>query len=128
MVIIDTSIWIPAYGKKPSPVKAVVRELVRSGEAAITGLIMAEVLRGARSDRDFDEMTDELLGAEYLEDDYDTWISAARILYELKTRGEVIPLPDAVIAAHALQGNHSVYTTDGHFQRVNGLQLYEVKP
>jgi predicted nucleic acid-binding protein len=128
LVIIDTSVWIAAYGKKPSPMKAEVHRLVESGQAAITGLIMAEILRGARSEQEFDQMTEELLAAEYLEDNYEIWLSAAHILYELKMRGEVIPLPDALIAAHSLQGSHSVYTTDGHFERVKGLELYEVRP
>ena len=126
MVIIDTSIWVQAYRVQASPERAEVERLVQSGEAATLGLILAEVLRGARSETEFDEITEELLATRLLDSNQQTWILAGRILFDLRLRGQTIPLPDAVIAAHALAGDHELYSLDEHFSRVPGLKLHEV--
>jgi predicted nucleic acid-binding protein len=125
MVIIDTSIWIEAYKRRTSQAAQEIARLVEADEAAIVGITLTEVLRGARSKQEFEEMTLELLAADYIEDDVDDWILASEILLDLQHQGQVIPLPDALIAAQAIGGKHTIYSTDGHFQRVSGVQLYE---
>jgi predicted nucleic acid-binding protein len=112
---------------KDSLEKREVTNLISSGEAGIVGIVFAEVLRGARTEREFEEMTEELLAAEFIGDDLDSWLMASRIMLQLKFQGQTIPLPDALIGAQALQGGHSVYTLDSHFQRVAGLNLHQVK-
>ena len=125
MVIIDTSVWIEAYKQRSSKAASEVARLIETDEAAIVGIVLAEMLRGARNQQEFEDMTVELLAADYLEDDINTWTRASEILIELKRQGQVIPIQDALIAAHALRGPHSVYTTDQHFRRVAGLALHE---
>ena len=125
MVIIDTSVWIEAYRQRSSKAASEVARLVEKDEAAIVGIVLAEMLRGARNQQEFEDMTVELLAADYLKDDIDTWIRASEILIELQRQGQVIPIQDALIAAHALRGPHSVYTTDQHFRRVAGLAMHE---
>jgi predicted nucleic acid-binding protein len=98
--------------------------LLMAEEAATVGVVLAEVLRGARNQQDFEELADQLQAAVLIDDDHDSWLQASRILFELKLQGQVIPLADAIIAAHALLGGHEVYTTDEHFQRVPGVRLH----
>jgi predicted nucleic acid-binding protein len=85
---------------------------------------MAEVLRGARDLADFDRLYEELMGAQFLDDTEETWLRASRILLDLKLRGAILPFPDAEIAAVALAGDHSVYSSDEHFARIPGLRLH----
>jgi predicted nucleic acid-binding protein len=127
LVIIDTSIWIQAYRVKDSPERREVMNLVSSGEAAIVGIVLAEVLRGARNEREFEEMSEELLAAEFIDEDLESWQLTSRLLVELKLQGTTIPLADALIGAQALQGGHAVYTLDNHFQRIPRLRLHGVK-
>lgn len=124
MVIIDTSVWVPAYKVRTSPEKVEVARLVSRDEAAIVGIIFTEVMRGARNEAEFEEMREELLAATYIEDDFEDWLTASRLLFELKLQGQIIPLPDALIAAQALRTGHAVYTHDEHFKRVAGLKLH----
>lgn len=125
MIIVDTDILVMAYKQKDSPERAEVTHLVETGEAATTGVILAEVLRGARSDAEYEEMTEELQAMHYLNGGQDAWLSAARILYELKRMGQMIPLADAIIAAEALLSDAAVYGHDEHFRRVAGLRIHE---
>ena len=124
MVIIDTSIWVPALRDKNSREQATVSRLVRSGGAATVGVVLLEVLRGARTSADFEELNYQLHAAEFIDVSEASWIKAAGLMLELKLRGETIPLPDAIIAGQALEGDHQVWTSDEHFKRVPGLRLY----
>jgi predicted nucleic acid-binding protein len=125
VVIIDSSVWIPALEVKGSEESAAVARLVSAGEAAIVGVVLVEVLRGARTQPRLDELHDQLLAANFIEDTEADWYRAAQISLALKERGQTIPLPDAIIAAQALAGDHDLFSYDEHFQRVPGLRLYQ---
>lgn len=125
MVIIDTSVWIPCLEMARSPESLEVGRLVSSGQAAIVGIVMTEVLRGARTLERLGELHDQLLAATFLEAEERHWRLAGEILLDLRLKGQTIPLADAIIAAQAIEGEHLVYSLDAHFTRVPGLQLYE---
>jgi predicted nucleic acid-binding protein len=124
LVIVDTDILVTAYNRKRSPERAELTRLIDAGEAATTGVILAEVLRGARSDTEYDEMIEELLAMPYIDGGQQAWLAAARILYDLKRAGQIIPLADAIIAAEALLSGSTVYGHDEHFRRVPGLRSH----
>jgi predicted nucleic acid-binding protein len=86
---------------------------------------MVEILRGARSREDYERLRRHLEGATFLGTSRASWLRASELLLHLKLRGEVIPLADAIIAGQALQEGHVVFSTDGHFERVDGLELYQ---
>ncbi|AHF90216.1 twitching motility protein PilT [Opitutaceae bacterium TAV5] len=46
---------------------------------------------------------------------------AARLAWEMDRRGDVIPLPDIVIGATALEHGAAVLTFDRHYQKIPGL-------
>ena len=125
MVIVDTDIVVTAYSRKRSPERTELSRLIETGEAATTGIILAEVLRGARSDMEYEEMTEELLAMHYVDAGLEAWLLASRILYDLKRAGLIIPLADAIIAAEALLSGSTVYGHDEHFRRVPDLRFHE---
>ena len=125
MIIIDTSIWIDALQVQDSPQAREVRNLIASGQGALIGTILVEVLRGARSHDEFEDLREKMGGAFFLDGTEPTWRLASELLLDLRLRGEMIPVADAIIAAHGLIDGHSIYSTDRHFHRINGLQLYE---
>ena len=124
MVIIDTDVLITAYKRHGSPERAEVMRLVETNEAATVGVVLAEVLRGARDETEFEEMSDELLAMHYVDGGRPAWLLASRILFDLKRTGNIIPLPDAVIAAEAILSDSEVYGHDEHFRRIGGLRLH----
>lgn len=126
MVIIDSDILITAYNLRRSPEQAEVRRLVETNEAATVGVVLAEVLRGARHETEFEEMSDELLAMHYVNAGRPAWLLASRILFDLKRAGNIIPMPDAIIAAEALLSDSEVYGHDEHFTRIQGLRLHQV--
>ena len=125
MAIIDTEIWIDGFKVKDSVEDREIKRLVAAKEAAVVGMILVEVLRGSRDEKEFDDLTQELLAAQLIESNETDWLDAGRILFTLKRRGEIIPLPDALIAAQALNGGHVVYSDDRHLRRVAGLRFHQ---
>jgi predicted nucleic acid-binding protein len=126
VVLIDSDVMMTAYRVDISQERSEVRRLIELGEAATSGIVCTEILRGARSDQEFVDVSKELQAMEFLEDGQRTWLSAARILYDLKRQGQIIPLADALIAAQAIEFGCAVYTHDKHFERIQGLRLHEV--
>lgn len=126
-VIVDTSVWVQAFRAPNSVEKEEVERLIRSGQAVMVGIVGAELLRGARDDRELETLEGRLGALPFLEVSKKTWQEAGRLLFHLRRQGLSVPLPDAIIAALALEGGYQVYTLDEHFRRVPGLRLFEAK-
>lgn len=126
-VVIDTSEWLQAFNVANSPERAEVDRLIESEEAVLVGIVYAEILRGARDEHEFRLLEERLSALDYLEASKETWAQVGRLLFELRRRGETIPLADALIATLAREGNHEVYSRDAHFKKVPGLRIHEAK-
>ena len=125
MVIVDSNVWIHWLR---TPNTDVGREFVRlldSQQAAMAGVVLAEVLQGARGKPEFDRLRTLLAALPYLETTKRTWVRAGELAMELRGQGRLIPLTDLIIAALAQGGDYEVFTLDEHFKRVPGLRLYE---
>lgn len=126
-VIVDTSVWVQALRAANSVEKEEVDRLLASEETVMVGVVYTELLRGARDESEFRLLQSKLEVLPFLQADQETWRRTGRLLFDLRREGVTLPLPDALIAALALEGGHQVYTLDEHFQRVPGLRLYEAK-
>jgi predicted nucleic acid-binding protein len=62
MILIDSSVWIDYFRGKQSPQTDRLDALLNEGSAMIGDLMLAEVLQGCDSDRDFRQLR-EMLGA-----------------------------------------------------------------
>jgi predicted nucleic acid-binding protein len=124
MVIVDTSAWIPFFNRPESPEKRIIEELIDQDNAAIVGVVLAELLQGCRSQEEREELKDALLALPYLGVSQATWIAAGEISAGLLRKGITLPLTDLVIAAAAIEHRCSVYSLDAHFQKIPGLLRY----
>jgi len=127
VIIADTSIWIEFFRRRDSPTARALDSLLAQGQVGITGIVLAEVLQGARDDDDFRRLADLLTGLPFLKVEQETWVRAGELSFRLRGQGPLVPLTDLVLAAVALEGSHEVFTLDDHFQRVPGLRVYEGK-
>jgi len=123
-VIVDTSVWIQFFRVAGSREHLTVAELVRHREVAMVGVVLAELLQGARSQQELEELTRWLTALPYLAETQQTWARVGRLSFLLRQRGAGVPMLDLVIAALALEHGCQVYTRDEHFQRVPGVKLY----
>ncbi|MBI2886098.1 MAG: PIN domain-containing protein [Chloroflexi bacterium] len=126
MVIVDSNVWIHWLRTPDTDVGREVMRLLDNQQAAMVGVVLAEVLQGARGEPEFNRLRTLLAALPYVETTKGTWLRAGELAMQLRGQGRLIPLTDLVIASLAMQDGHEVFSLDEHFQRVPGLMLYEV--
>ena len=123
-VLIDTGVWSAFFSKPGSREKRAVDVLLDEDRVALTGPVLAEVLRGFRRTEQADWVASRLRLAHYLEPVWEDWRNAAALARELAARGHDVPLTDLVVAALARRVEAFVFSTDPHFDLIPGLKQY----
>ena len=124
-IIVDTSVWIEFFHNEKSHVSVHLKNLLRSGQVALTGMVLAEILQGIRSPREARLVRRSLESLPFIEIDYKVWRQAGEISSALRRKGLTIPLSDIIIASVAITADHEVFTTDPHFEKIPGLKRYQ---
>ncbi len=90
----------------------------------MVGVVLAELLQGARSREEFEELLATLGALPYVAEGPRTWMNVGDLSYGLRRRGLTVGIVDALIATLAIEHGHQVYTLDEHFQRIPGVKLH----
>lgn len=117
MILVDTSVWIDYFRGTASPQSDRLDALLGVEPLAIGDLILAEVLRGCNSDREFNEvrrllstLTPVSLGGQ------DVAVEAARNFRRLRARGVTVRKTiDTVIATRCILDRHELLHSDRDF-------------
>jgi len=125
MVLVDTSIWIQSTNQKDGLEANELDALLARDEVATTEIVIAEVLQGTMTERDFAQYSDKMEALRCLPATKDTWVKAAELSFRLRRRGLTTPLTDLVVATVAIENEIAVYAKDQHFERIPGLKLHE---
>ena len=123
-VLVDTSVWIEYFNRLDSEAGRSVEGLLREGRVVGTGVVLTELLQGARIKREFDAILESIVALPFLEPTQDTWITAGRISYALRRKGITVPTTDLIIASLALEYECLVFTLDPHFEKIPDVALY----
>ena len=124
LVLVDTGIWSAFFSKPGSAEKRALDILLDEDRVALTGPILAEVLRGFRRSDQADWVASRLRLAHYVEPTWDDWRNAAAIGRELAAKGHDVPLTDLVISALARRVPAFVFTSVPHFDLIPGLKRH----
>ncbi|MBR0149083.1 MAG: PIN domain-containing protein [Lachnospiraceae bacterium] len=126
MILLDTNIIID-YWKYPNDKK---KDFLKNNKCCICGIVIAELLRGARSDKDSQRIRTALQSFENVSFREEFWPELGDMLYNLKGNGFTMPIQDVIIALLAMRYNLSVATYDVHYKHIQEvypiLQLSEV--
>jgi len=123
-VLIDTGIWSAFFSKPTSPEKKQLDVLLDEDRVALTGPVLAEVLRGFRRTDQADWVASRLRLAHYIEPTWEDWCNAAALGRGLAAKGHDLPLTDVVIAATARRVKAFVFSSDPHFDLISGLKRH----
>lgn len=96
-VIIDTSLWIE-YFKGSASNASVVEGLVLEERAVTTGLVLAELLQGVRSEREGQTIAEVFGGLPTLETTTEIWRAAGQRACALRRQGITVPLTDVALS------------------------------
>jgi predicted nucleic acid-binding protein len=102
LVLVDTSVWIEYFQRRDELIEKQLDGLLRSGEVATAGLILAELRRACRTPNQVRLMMDAMEPLFYLESDRTSWVKAGEIAAEasavLSWKSEIVflqPRPSA---------------------------------
>ncbi len=123
-VLIDTSVWIDFF-RKNSPAGDTVVELLSKGLVWVAGIVLFELVQGAKSETEKARIVSRLSGLHYVEMSVPLWQKAGELAMLLKKNGLNLPISDILLAAVALEHNLPVFTLDKHFESIPGVNLYE---
>ena len=124
MVIADSSVWISFQRSPHSVTGRELDSLLHARDVVMVGPVLAEILQGSRTQREFAFYASRLTALDYLETDQQTWVELGRVGAELKRKGKTVGFADLIISSLAIQHSLPVYTVDGDFKQVPGVRLY----
>ena len=122
MILVDTCVIID-YLRTPTPK---IKNIFKKNEIATCGVVMAELLRGASSEKQFNQLKSSMECFEYIPFEQSDWDNLSKLLYTLKSSGISIPFQDAMIAILAMKTGCQLWTTDRHFSILQSV-LPELK-
>jgi len=125
-VLVDTSVWV-SYFRGGSPlISEKVDSLFAGDEVCVPKIVLAELVQGAKSEREISTIEDFFDAFTILDQGTETWLTAGKLSRDLRVRGKTIHLLDCYIALIAMENNCAILTLDDHFkeiQRVMPLAL-----
>ena len=124
-ILLDSSVLIHAQRQPNSEIAGQVLALLTSGEAAVTGPVIAEYIQGARSQDELNFLVRRIVTLDFLEMDQAVWVITGRLGNLLNRLGAPLPIADLSIAATAIHYEVPLYTLDRGFENIPELILYQ---
>lgn len=95
------------------------------------GIVLAELLQGAKSQREFEVLKEFMYVFNFLPESTEMWKKAGELSYLLRQKGKAIGLSDCYISVITISNNVQLLTLDRHFEAIGkevGLNLYVIPP
>ena len=125
MILADTNVFIDFWNKPTEELS----DVFEKEDIVICGVVRAELLHGAVSDKDFANITMMLEAFDEKSLSTEDWQLLGSNLYKLRKNGVKVPFSDAIIATLAMKYNIPVWTGDRHFALIQNiltdLKLYQ---
>lgn len=122
MILVDTDILVDFFNA-PTPEAAAV---FLYEDVAACGVVHAELLHGAKDEKDSAAIQDMLSGLGYVELAKDDWMQIGLLLARLRGCGLSVPMADAIIAYLALREDAAIWTRDRHFTLMASV-MHDIK-
>lgn len=128
-ILVDTSAWIEFFRKK-EPWHGAISGLMDDKRFCCSGIILAELIQGAKAEKEMEILRDFRHVFEFLDESVDLWQAAGELSNTLQRKGKSVGLSDCYLAASAKAHKVKILTLDKHFVIIKnafGVDIYEVK-
>ncbi|RYX80014.1 PIN domain nuclease [bacterium] len=117
MILVDSSVWIDFFRGTITPQTERLDAVLGSEPLVVGDLILAEVLQGFGSDRDFNQARKLLMALDVIDlGGQDIAIQAARNFRTLRAKGVTIRKTiDTLIATRCIESDYSLLFSDRDF-------------
>ena len=117
-VLVDTSVWVSYFRGGLPVISERVDRLLAGAEVCVPKIVLAELVQGAKSEREITTIEDFFDAFTILDQSPDTWLKAGKLSRQLKNRGITIHLLDCYIAVIAQENACAILTLDEHFKDI----------
>ena len=115
--ILDSTVWIQIQRGDQALIEQ-VDPLIQANQVCMVDLIIAELLRGTRTKKDYDRLHNTFLDFPI----YGTsWERVAALGYEVGRKGLSPPLTDLYIAQVAMDHDKTLMSHDKHFRQITKI-------
>jgi len=131
LVLVDTTIWIHFFRGTDISYRQRLVPLIMTDRAATTPVIVMEILRGAKSQKEYDNLSKDLAALRSFDLSPKVWERACKLGYTLRHKGINAPLTDTLISAVAQEYNAILLHDDRHYDMIGSvvhLRLESLKP
>ena len=118
-ILVDTSIWIDFFRDADLPTSETLDRLLELRLVCTTDVIRAEIIPGARTDREFRRLLEYFGALPSISAGPDFWNEVIQNRYLLNRKGvSGIGIPDVMVATVALEHQKLLYSKDHHFRLI----------
>ncbi len=114
--LVDTTIWVKYLRGWDASLKDSITTLVLEGKVFTSEIIIMEILRGAKSDKEYNMLYKDFLALPQLIINHEVWEMSWKIAYKLRRSGINIPMADIIISATAVHYKCTLMHFDNHFK------------
>lgn len=117
-LFLDTSVVISLLrGDQISALNEIINE-VKLGNVYYNGIVLTELISGARSEKYKQQTLKMLSGIKYLSLEFGDYQEAGVLRNRLLSKGLTMSTPDALIAVHVIKNRLKLLTLDSFFLKV----------
>jgi hypothetical protein len=120
-ILIDSSIWIDYFQNKSSAISGKMDRILSKDEVYIPKIVIAELIQGAKSEKEISIIEDFLDAFHIIDQKEDTWLKAGRLSYDLKRKGKNINLLDCYITIIAQEYGCKIFSLNRHFKEIKSI-------
>lgn len=127
-MLVDTSVWIEFFRGR-EPYQGTVTRLIDAEQVCCVGIIQAELMQGARSEKELAVLADFSQVFTFIPETLRLWTDAGKLSFQLRRKGLTIGLSDCFIAVAAASVRAPVATLDSHFEALRkpaGITLFTI--
>lgn len=121
LILADTTVWIHFLRGSGIQFQQRVVPLIMADKLATTPIVIMEILRGAKSPKEYDKLSKDLAALRCFDVTAKVWERASKLGYTLRHKGLNAPLTDTLIAAVAQEYNACLLHDDRHFEMIASL-------
>ena len=120
LFLVDTSVWLEVLppGRESSSLRERIDALLAADRVATTGMVRLELLGRARSQQEWEHLSDLLYALHGLPVEDADWQDAARMGFQLRRQGVTVPFTDLLIGAVTIKSGAVLLHRDRHFDLV----------
>lgn len=126
-ILVDSNIWINYFRKAEAPESLQLSRLIKEEQVCLCGVVLGEVLQGARTVEEMNLLAHLLEAVPYVNDLKEDWEKAALQVLTLRKKGIAVALSDCLIAAAANRARCSIFSLDEDFSKMSGVKLFRVE-